>query len=388
MRVKKYVVDSMPDAMQLIRQDLGKNAVIINTKRVRKGGIFGLFGRNKIEVIAATDKENRIGQGSVASKARRPNVSVVAPAVQTVQQHTPSPAVSSHPNDDLIQELKSMKTFMLKVMAEKEENWPRPIQEAIALLKRRGITEALRVEIGSRLLKRYDQQPDCSTSDVLQWLREEVHQYAEAAYHPPEHEAKVRCFVGPTGVGKTTTIAKLAADLMLNQKKKVGFITTDTYRIAAVEQLKTYANILNIPIEVVFSPTDMESAVEKLASCDVILMDTAGRNYLQKQFIDELSRLVPNQTPVQTHLVLSMTSRIDDLEDILDNFRTLPVSSMIVTKLDETNRQGNLLNLITTCKIPVTYLTNGQNVPDDILKVSPEAIADIILGEDAHERPS
>lgn len=391
MRVKKYVVDSMPDAMQLIRKDLGNNAVIINTKRVRKGGLFGLFGRNQIEVIAATDKDGKVDQYSQTRGSRhtQAKAAVNTSSVAHTTKHVHQPAVKTqHPNDELIQELKSMKSFMLKVMTEHEARLPEPIQKEMSLLKERGVTKELQAEISSNLLKRFEQQPDCTSSNVHSWIREEIYRYVAPSLRLPDQDARIKCFVGPTGVGKTTTIAKLAADLILNQKKKVGFITADTYRIAAVDQLKTYANILNAPIEIVFSPEDTKNAIDRLEDCDVILMDTAGRNYLQKQYIEDVLKLVSEQTSFQTFLVLSITSRIEDLEEILSNFKNLNVSGLIVTKVDETKGQGNLLNLITRTNIPITHLTNGQNVPDDILSVSPGTIADIIMGEDAHERPS
>src|SRR5690606_1803337 len=131
---------------------------------------------------------------------------------------------------------------------------------------------------------------------------------------------RVTCFIGPTGVGKTTTIAKLAASLLLKERKKVGFITTDTYRIAAVEQLKTYAGILGIPIEVVYTPADLELALERLNTCDVILMDTAGRNYLEKEFVNELEQLLGGAADIQTNLVISLTTKYTDVKSMLAGF--------------------------------------------------------------------
>ena len=190
----------------------------------------------------------------------------------------------------------------------------------------------------------------------------------------------MRCFVGPTGVGKTTTIAKLAGDILLNERKSVGLITSDTYRIAAVEQFRTYADILNIPFEVVQSPDDLEQALARLSSCDVILMDTAGRNYQQYSYITQLEQLLSGQE-ISIHLVLSLTHRYSDMKSITDNFQSLGVMEVMMTKLDETTVRGPIFNLMEEYNLPVTVVTTGQNVPDDMVKTTPDFLLNLVMGD-------
>src|SRR5699024_5525665 len=163
--------------------------------------------------------------------------------------------------------------------------------------------------------------------------------------------------VGPTGVGKTTTIAKVAAKLMLEDTKKIAFITTDTYRIAAIEQLKTYARILNIPVEVAYNVKDYQQALKKLEGYDLILVDTAGRNFRDAKYIRELQENTGN-SEVATYLVLSLTAKPKDLNDIYDQFYQIPLEAVIFTKLDETTQYGSMLNIAVTKEIGIAYVTD------------------------------
>jgi flagellar biosynthesis protein FlhF len=391
MRIKKYIVNSIPDAMQQIKHDLGQNAIILNTKKIKTGGFLGFFTRAQIEVIAAVDQEKR-------ASTSKPVIEEKFEA-QPVTKHEskPSPGAKltqenndQHLNRELIGELKNMKKFMLSVLSEKEDKLPVALQKVNQLFVKQEIDRDIRSELMAKLLLKLENEPDFSETTIKEWVREEMlaHLHSLKIKSEQRNSSRLICFIGPTGVGKTTTIAKLAADLMLKHKKKVGLITSDTYRIAAVEQLKTYATILNIPIEVVFSPEDLDTALTKLDDCDTILMDTAGRNYLQERYIQELGDLLPDEESVQTNLVLSLTSKYEDLTKIIENFSQIDVDCLILTKLDETNSYGAILNLLHQKSYPLTYITNGQNVPDDILIATPELITELILGEDAHERSS
>ncbi|MBF0475618.1 MAG: flagellar biosynthesis protein FlhF [Deltaproteobacteria bacterium] len=186
-------------------------------------------------------------------------------------------------------------------------------------------------------------------------------------------------FVGPTGVGKTTTIAKLAAKFAFEQNRKVGFITIDTYRIAAVEQLKIYANIIGAPVEVVASPREMTSAITKLKRKDVILIDTAGRSHHDPSQLEELKKFFPGNFGGDIFLTMSATTKDDDLGQIIQAYKLIPVKGVVVTKLDETRCFGPILNQIISRGIPLAYMTTGQKVPEDILTATPENTAEFIL---------
>jgi flagellar biosynthesis protein FlhF len=191
---------------------------------------------------------------------------------------------------------------------------------------------------------------------------------------------RIMALVGPTGVGKTTTIAKLAANFRLKQRRRVGLITVDTYRIAAVEQLRTYADIIDLPMEVVSTPREMRAAVERLSHLDLILMDTAGRSPKDEVRIQELSGLLAEAAPDEVHLVLSSTSSASSLTQTAQRFAAVGTTSLVLTKLDEASGLGSLLPLVRASKLPLSYLTHGQNVPDDIEAANAGRLARAVLG--------
>jgi len=185
-------------------------------------------------------------------------------------------------------------------------------------------------------------------------------------------------------VGKTTTIAKLAAAFKLRQKQKVGLITIDTYRIAAVDQLRTYANIIGVPLKVVLTPTELVAAMKDMADCDTVLIDTAGRSPTDQLKLNELSNFIAAAKPTEVHLVLSSTTTQEAMEAALERFSTVradPAPHIIFTKLDEAVSFGVLLNVARTASKVLSYLTTGQDVPDNIEVGQPRRLARLILGE-------
>jgi flagellar biosynthesis protein FlhF len=196
-----------------------------------------------------------------------------------------------------------------------------------------------------------------------------------------ERSVQYAFFFGPTGVGKTTTIAKMAANSMLKEKRRIGFITADTYRMAAVEQLKTYANILNVPMEVVFQPKEMVTAMERLSDCDLIFVDTAGRNFRNDEYVQGIRELVEHGTNSVNYLVLSLTSKYTDMKAIIQSFSDVPVKQVIFTKADETQSFGTMLNVSEEMKLTLSYITTGQNVPDDIVVATPTLVSSMVVGD-------
>ncbi|MEG0260451.1 MAG: flagellar biosynthesis protein FlhF, partial [Lysinibacillus sp.] len=193
------------------------------------------------------------------------------------------------------------------------------------------------------------------------------------------YERKFINILGPTGVGKTTTIAKMAARAVLEKKKKVGFITTDTYRIGAIEQLKTYAGLLQAPVEIVYNATDYEQAIQKLSHLDLIFIDTAGRNYKEARYVDDLQRLIKFNEEAESFLVLSMTGKERDMEAIVDQFCHLDIEKFIFTKMDETNTIGAMINLMIKYNKGLAYYTNGQEVPEDIEEADLEVVFNMLF---------
>jgi flagellar biosynthesis protein FlhF len=191
---------------------------------------------------------------------------------------------------------------------------------------------------------------------------------------------RVVALVGPTGVGKTTTIAKLAANYRLRDKRRVGLITVDTYRVAAVEQLRTYADIIDLPMEVVATPREMREAVARMSHLDMVLMDTAGRSPRDEVRIQELKSMLAEAQADEVHLVLSSTASSKGLLAAAERFAEVGTTAVLLTKVDEATGLGHLISMLRTCRLPVSYLTDGQNVPDDIQTANRRQLAYALLG--------
>jgi flagellar biosynthesis protein FlhF len=394
MRVKRYLVDSMPEALQKIKVDLGKNAVILNTKEVNIGGFLGLFGRKRIEVIAAIDETTQAST-VISPTAVSPQPVTVKKEMSSSneplrsQNQSTSVAVLNKENENeekegLIKELSEMKQMMRKLLMHKEQfkSLPLPLKSVAQKLLDQEVDEDIVSKMVLHLIDEYDDISSLSEVVVSDHAKEYIANFFKGSTkNTTLEDKKLIHFVGPTGVGKTTTIAKLAADYLLKQKKRVGLITSDTYRIAAVEQLRTYANILNIPLEVVSSPGEMKRAIESLQAYDLILMDTAGRNYRNDLYVSELNSLLKQQKNSETILVLSLTSKYSDMVTIAEQFKKVKIDKVLFTKADETQSYGAIVNLANQFSLELSFLTYGQNVPEDITSADPSHVAALILGE-------
>ncbi|GIM47818.1 flagellar biosynthesis regulator FlhF [Collibacillus ludicampi] len=394
MIVKRYVVQEMPEAIAKIRKDLGKNAIIISTKKIKTRGFLGFFGRTAFEVIAAAEEEEKKandhfkgGQAfteSVQEEAIRMKKPEAFSARGGTERHEEGQVEPE--KERLLQEVQQLRSMFQSFLLAEPSGVPAVARRMQKTLLANGVDESFAL----RLIHKGMQHIDDIENMSEQAFREVVQAIIQnemggrLAPSPITGDSRVVSIIGPTGVGKTTTIAKLAAHQVLHERKKVGLITSDTYRIAAVEQLKTYADILNIPLEIVYTPDDCVQALQKFSEKDLILMDTAGRNYTQKMPVAELHPLLHAIDPDEIYLVLSLTSKTSDLETIIANFCEIKIDKLLFTKLDETSTYGAMYNLVQKFQLPASYATTGQNVPDDIEVLTPESIAKLIVGENQY----
>lgn len=386
MLIKKYVVDSMNEALTKIRNDLGKDAVIISQRKIKKPGFKGLFSSKQIEVTAACENS----QADVVKKSNRNS------NLQYKQDNNMQESIRNIKQMLMQKELlenKSDTTFKVQPKAVTEENPSKvnklenEIESMKGLLnevvKNTAKEEDKLLSVLKDLdidLEFYDEIKDSISEDNLELsLRDIVKDSIEISKDDLRGNVVL---VGPTGVGKTTTIAKLAGRLSLIEKKKVGLITIDTYRIGAVEQLKTYAEIMNIPFKVVITTKEMKEAVESMKDCDVVLIDTTGRSSKNTMQLSELRAFIEKADPDCVCAVISATTKNKDIKTILEGYGNLNYDKVIITKLDETTTYGSLYNIEKRAGKPLKFITIGQNVPDDIKEPTKDEIVKFIFGEE------
>lgn len=448
MKIRRYTCKDMQEALIKVKMDLGSEAVIMSSRKVRPKGLKGLFSKPMIEVVAAIDDDyvrpskaryqplqQQLQQQYQPQAQPQPqlqsqiqpqpqfqhvpvtqvpvNGQAAAQPVQPVQtgvgaaEGTPVAGIKDEKERntenrkiaELEEKVKSMETMLNRIYEAVQKNEPpagrgtppgNTKRETVSDEKTRGkeepnsriLSEPL-ISLRGLLFEK-DVEPKL-IERILDKIRErggnslgreEVYNLAsrvmtvllgepEPIVLPENKKPYVVIFLGPTGVGKTTTLAKIAADFTFRQKK-VGLITADTYRIAAVEQLKTYAEILNLKVTVVYSPGEIREAIDRLSDNDLILIDTAGRSHKNKEHFDELKALVSAAGADETYLVISCnTSRIA-VREILEHYAFIRNYKLLFTKLDETPSPGVILNARYMTGKPLSYTTAGQSVPDDL----------------------
>ena len=376
MKVKKYTADTMNEAIKIVRAELGEDAVILNSKAVYSTKFFGFIKKRQVEVIAAIDEYENVEPNF----NKRNHIHVVERSEKKeLLSKNKHHLIEEDEKVDIINSLEEMKSIIQKLELDKQKNnWTPQMLEMEKLLFHAELPNEL---VSKSLNYVLDSTPLEQLNDY-KMVKEKVLKYFLNTLENVENMEKLQkkyvSLVGPTGVGKTTTLAKLAAHAALQQGKTIGFITTDTYRIAAIEQLKTYANILDAPLEVCYNAEDFKNAKDKLKHVDLIFIDTAGRNYLEYKYVQDLQTIINFNEEVETYLVLSLTSKLTDMKKIANQFSHINFNQFIFTKLDETSSYGSILAMIEEFQKGIAFITNGQSVPEDIQPMTQKQVLKLI----------
>ncbi len=411
----------MHEVLAMVKRDLGREAVILHTRTIRKGGWMGVGGRSLVEVTAATDVNvlpaRRSAQRSTRPEPRaetRPEPGAQADTINTARSkaailaaYAAAARTEANPDDStagvslavkqgpdsgdlrgLQKELGLLRGMVAEHVRESRKAHGPALPDALMRTYRQLIENQVAEEIAYQVL---DTLRDRLTVEQIQdqdLVRTELLELIEASL--PEAggiergktgQPHVVAFIGPTGVGKTTTIAKLAANFKLRGRCRVGLITIDTYRIAAVDQLRMYAQILDVPLQVVLTPKELVDAVAKMRDRDVILIDTAGRSHNDAIRIQELKSFIDAGKPDEVHLVLSSAASEPNLLQAVERFSEVRVDRIVFTKLDEAVGFGVMLNVLKRVNKALSYITMGQDVPDDIAPGRRSELAALIVGQ-------
>ena len=380
MIIKKFVANTEQEAVMMAKEEMGSNAVVLNIKTTKQRGFKRLFKKDTVEITAAL--EDKTTSSIPVSKI---NIAVD----DNMEKEEKKPTAIEEKLDNLQSILESRMSNseekeLDNVKTEKNANFTF-IQLIYNQLLENEVDEKYINQIISEIESSLKKESNLDTilASVYQKIVLKLGSPVEISLE--DKKTKVAFFVGPTGVGKTTTIAKIASMFKLDKEAKVAMITSDTYRIAAVEQLRTYANILDVPLQVVYTLEELNDAIDKFKEYDLILIDTAGRSHKNKEQCMEMLHFVndcviPEDCTKEVFIVLSASTKYKDLENIVDVYGEIGDYNLIFTKLDETSAFGNILNIKLKTGVNLSYVTSGQVVPDDISLIDAQKMAKSLLG--------
>lgn len=406
MIIKKYQGKTEAEAMESAKKELGDGIVLMNVKTVKPKGLSKIFKKAYVEITVAKEEEREV-------TVKRENVAVSLSSSRTNSSaavRSDAEQESSVKKDErlLEEKLDSLHSLLeqqiqrredVKVTEDKEEvkeikeNKEEKSEEqdktaaVLSLIRETLIENEVDAKYADSVLDEVDKmlKPNMPMEHILSNVYQRmILRFGKAECIEPAKEGpKVVFFVGTTGVGKTTTIAKIASKFVVEEKKKLALLTADTYRIAASEQLRTYANILEVPFRVIYTPEEIGDAIRDFANYDYILIDTAGHsqnNDKQRDDMADFVKFAKGKAEQEIYLVVSATTKYKDLRSIADKYKKMFDYKMIFTKLDETSEYGNLLNVKIYTGAPMSYITCGQNVPDDIETFNAQSTVKKLLG--------
>ncbi len=380
MIIKKFVANTEQEAVMMAKEEMGSNAVVLNIKTTKQRGFKRLFKKDTVEITAALEDKT-----TSSIPVNKINIAVD----DNTEKEEKKPTAIEEKLDNLQSILESRmanseEKELDNVKTEKNANFTF-IQLIYNQLLENEVDEKYINQIISEIESSLKKESNLDTilASVYQKIVLKLGSPVEISLE--DKKTKVAFFVGPTGVGKTTTIAKIASMFKLDKEAKVAMITSDTYRIAAVEQLRTYANILDVPLQVVYTLEELNDAIDKFKEYDLILIDTAGRSHKNKEQCMEMLHFVndcviPENCTKEVFIVLSASTKYKDLENIVDVYGEIGNYNLIFTKLDETSAFGNILNIKLKTGVNLSYVTSGQVVPDDISLIDAQKMAKSLLG--------
>ncbi len=399
MRVKKFRNTNLPAVLESVKREMGPGAIILQTKKVRGSGLTGLIGRKwLVEVTAAIDEQASEARliPSIAVKSSTTGGRVPVLDLQPALAERRAPAFTDAPisggqtsameTERVVGELQGLRDVLGCLWREMRERaktaqtevalYPEPIESLFRHLLMQEIEPALARHVADAILDEGVVEPNMTEARAISILARLTGSGKAVTLG---RGRRVVALVGPTGVGKTTTIAKLAARFALVEKRRVALITVDTYRVGAVGQLQSYADTAGIPLAVAANPVELRQALEGFIDRDLVLIDTAGRSHRDELRMSELKEIIEAAAPNEVHLTLSAGSRYADAMEIMDRYAPLGFQRVIFTKLDETPRHGVIINLAVAAQRPLSYITTGQRVPEDISIASGDEIATSVM---------
>ncbi|MCC6544139.1 MAG: flagellar biosynthesis protein FlhF [Nitrospirae bacterium] len=390
MQIKRYEAVDMQEALKLVKGELGPDAVILSTRQIKKdNGVFGIFSRQVIEVVAARDYVDKPQQNGTSVSPHKGFIETDDFMKEELRKIRSEIRETPGELRDVKSELGLLKGYIQELLRDGEQEHLKTLHDKLVIYFRRLMSEGMERNIAYRLVQilncklSEEQKEDAGEIDRYGYEIIEKQVKVTGPICSEVKDRKIAVFVGPTGVGKTTSIAKIAAKYTLIDKKKVSLVTFDTYRVGAVEQLKIYAKIIGLPVDVVLAPSDLDGVISKKKDADLILIDTAGRSHKDRSYINELSKLVSQRDEIDCHLVLSATSSNAVLADIIGNFRDIKINSLLFTKLDEADNYGAVFSSMINAQKPLSYFTTGQRVPEDIELAAAGRLSRLILRMDA-----
>lgn len=403
MIIKKFQGKTEAEAVESAKKELGTNVVVMNVRNVKRKGILSFLKSQMIEVTVALEEETE--RYSPLKKEEAKTQSLIAPVIQKANtgsitipgEELPRQEDEGKQDSSVIEEKLDSLHELLEQQLQKpeeqkqtdqpEEEKPSEIELFMKLLYNTMLENEVSEQYANQIIDEIEKinKPNMPFDYALaNTYQKMILKFGNPeGIKPAKKGPKVVFFIGPTGVGKTTTIAKIASKFSVEGGKKVALLTADTYRIAAAEQLRTYANILEVPFRVIYSIEEIEQALRDFKAYDFILVDTAGHSHQnegQKETMSGFIHSVDSVAEKEVFLVLSATTKYRDLISIADTYSAITEYKLIFTKLDETTTLGNLLNIKLHTGAALSYVTCGQNVPDDIENFNPQKTVKQLLG--------